>query len=332
MGEANEPITAYGLMFGAPVPCTIAEVDHVFRALPDRTLFQVAGLGTVLGTAFNMAFGSSDMRTRAVAATAFGPIALELDSRGHQFPFRDGEIIAAFEEWLRAMAINGPEIAAIPTRRLAFMGIAIHEAAAWLGSEADPEVTIRLQQAAAAVDAVRNDRGDTPSKLLVDASSPQLRKIVRRDVTQTPIRIFVAYSHKDDEHRENLMRHISPLRQRGTIAEWHDRRIVAGQEWEHAIDEHLEKAQIILLLVSPDFLYSDYCRKEMARALERHQTDEAVVIPIVVRDTYMKDQAFAKLQMLPTDAKPVANWVNSDNAWVNVVHGIDTAIDNLPNR
>src|SRR2546421_2433710 len=87
-----------------------------------------------------------------------------------------------------------------------------------------------------------------------------------------PLSVFISYAHEDEPWRERLEAHLSLLRRQGLIANWHDRQILAGEEWSQEIDEHLEAASIILLLISPDFLASDYCYEiEMQRALERHQ-------------------------------------------------------------
>ena len=99
-----------------------------------------------------------------------------------------------------------------------------------------------------------------------------------------PIELFISYSHKDDALREQLDTHLSLLKRQGVIEAWHDRRIGAGQEWAGAIDEHLNSAASILLLVSADFLASDYCYDlEMKRALERHDAGDAWVIPVILR-------------------------------------------------
>jgi hypothetical protein len=316
-------------MFGPPVDYTLAQIDQAFRMVPARSLFQIAGLGTVLGAGFDMAFGGSDMRTKAVAGAAFGPIATELDGRGYQFPFRDEEILAAFEDWLAAMATGGPDIDAIPTHRLVSMANTVGEALRWLGPKGDPEITVRFRQVLAATETVLRDRGVVSTIPPPRISTPLAREQLNRD----PVPVFIAYSHADAQHRDHLVVHLSPLRRRGKIAEWYDRKIVAGDEWEEVIHEHLEDAKVVLLLVSPNFIASDYCYgKEMRRALERHEESSSVVVPIVVRPTYWREQPFAKLQMLPEDAKPVTTWSNRDNAWVNVVAGIDAAIEYLRNR
>src|SRR6266704_5328694 len=96
---------------------------------------------------------------------------------------------------------------------------------------------------------------------------------------RSPIEVFYSYAHADEKLRNELEKHLALLKQQGYISEWHDRRVLAGREWERDIDQHLNTARIILLLVSADFLASDYCYGiEMKRALERHEAGEAIVI------------------------------------------------------
>ena len=120
------------------------------------------------------------------------------------------------------------------------------------------------------------------------------------------------------------------LQRQGFINLWHDRRIRAGEEWEPRIDINLEQADIILLLVSADFIASDYCNDlEMRRALERHDAGKALVIPIIIRDVNWRSAPFARLQALPTDGKAVTSWKNKDEAWSNVAQGIEAAVRKL---
>ena len=145
-----------------------------------------------------------------------------------------------------------------------------------------------------------------------------------------PARLFYSYSHKDEDLRNELEEQLALLKRQGLISGWHDRRIVPGQEWAAAIDENLESADVILLLVSAAFLNSDYCYdKEMTRALERHETKQARVIPILIRAVDWSEAPFSKLQILPKDAKPVTSWPNRDEAWTDVAKGIRKAIEDL---
>src|SRR5438128_1377433 len=101
---------------------------------------------------------------------------------------------------------------------------------------------------------------------------------------EQPIEVFFSYSHKDEELRDEMANHLSILKRQGVITDWHDRRITAGDEWAGQIDEHLNSAHLILLLISADFIASDYCYDlELTRAMERHEAREACVIPVILR-------------------------------------------------
>ncbi|HEY0735370.1 MAG TPA: right-handed parallel beta-helix repeat-containing protein [Herpetosiphonaceae bacterium] len=144
------------------------------------------------------------------------------------------------------------------------------------------------------------------------------------------IKVFYSYSHKDERIRNELANHLSILRRQGVISEWHDRKIGAGDEWAGEIDQHLNTAQIILLLISSDFLASDYCYDiEMKRAMERHDAGEARVIPVVLRPVMWLGTPFSRLQALPKDAKAVTLWRTSDEAFVSVAEGIREAVEEI---
>lgn len=140
------------------------------------------------------------------------------------------------------------------------------------------------------------------------------------------VRLFYSYSHKDEPLRNELETHLKLLQRQGLISTWHDRQIEVGEEWKQKIDDNLERANIILLLVSANFIASDYCYAiEMKRALERHEKGEARVIPVIIRDVNWGQAPFAKLQALPKDGKAVTKWANKDTAWRNVSEGIEKA-------
>src|SRR6266566_5812335 len=149
----------------------------------------------------------------------------------------------------------------------------------------------------------------------------------------TPVEVFYSYAHEDEAFRDELEKHLSLLRRQGLITAWHDRYILPGTDWAQAIDEHLECASVILLLISADFLASGYCSGlQMQRALERHQANEARVIPILLRPVDWKGAPFAHLQALPTGARPIANWSNQDAAFADVATGVRRAIEDLARR
>lgn len=139
--------------------------------------------------------------------------------------------------------------------------------------------------------------------------------------------VFFSYCHKDEELRDRLEAHLSMLKRDGVIETWHDRRITAGDEWKGKIDSALEKADVVLLLVSADFLNSYYCFDvELARAMERHEAGEARVIPIILKFCDWHSAPFGKLQAAPKDGKPVVSWTDLDEAFLNVVQMLRTAI------
>jgi TIR domain len=146
------------------------------------------------------------------------------------------------------------------------------------------------------------------------------------------IEVFYSYAHEDERLRNKLEKQLSLLKRQGFIKEWHDRKISAGKEWADEISTYLNTADIILLLVSPDFLASEYCYSiEVKRALERHERGEAHVIPIILHQVYWRGAPFGKLQALPEDAKPVTGpgWRNQNEALFNVAEGIRRVVEEV---
>src|ERR1700730_17031780 len=134
--------------------------------------------------------------------------------------------------------------------------------------------------------------------------------------TAQAIKVFYCYAREDEKLRNELEKH---LRRQSHIIGWHDRKISAGIEWADEIDAHLSAADIILLLISPEFMNSEYCySNEMKRALERHAAGEARVMPIILRPVYWKDAPFSTLKVLPSDGKAVTSWANVDEAFADI--------------
>ena len=156
------------------------------------------------------------------------------------------------------------------------------------------------------------------------------RKEQTMDKLMQPVRLFYSYSHKDESLRNELENHLKIMERRGMIDSWHDRQIGAGDDWKERIDDNLQHADIILVLVSSDFIASDYCyEKEMIRALERHEKKEAVLIPVILRDVNWVGAPFAKIQALPKDAKAVTLWADRDSAWRDVAVGIEKVVADI---
>lgn len=137
------------------------------------------------------------------------------------------------------------------------------------------------------------------------------------------IKVFYSYSHKDEDFRKDLEKHLIILKRQGIIESWYDREIKAGNDWEDEITKRLNTADIILLLISSDFLASDYCvDAEVERAMERHEANLARVIPVILRACEWTYAPFGKLQALPKNALPVMEWSNRDRAILDIVKEI----------
>ena len=148
--------------------------------------------------------------------------------------------------------------------------------------------------------------------------------------SKPPIEVFISYSHQDRAMQKELRTYLAALEREGVIRTWYDGEIPPGGEWAKEISEHLNTSQIILLLVSADFINSDFCYGiEMARALERHNNDDAIVIPVILKASPWSGAPFAKLKALPTDGKPIENWEIRANAFTNVAEGIREVIETL---
>jgi hypothetical protein len=142
------------------------------------------------------------------------------------------------------------------------------------------------------------------------------------------VRLFFSYSHRDEELRNELEIHLASLRRQGVIETWHDRRIVAGEDVHDEISEQLENADIVLLLVSPYFIASDYCYDlEMVRAMERHRSGETHVIPVILHPCDWQGLPFGELLATPTDGKPVSKFPNQHDAFLEVTKAIRRAAE-----
>lgn len=144
------------------------------------------------------------------------------------------------------------------------------------------------------------------------------------------LEIFFSYSHKDEKLRNELEKHLSLLKRQGIIDIWSDHRISPGDEIGRKIDTHLESADIILLLVSADFLNSNYCYDiEMKRAMKRHECGEAQVIPVILRPCDWQNSSFGTLKVIPTDGKAVTKHQTLDDAFLDITQAIRETVKHL---
>ena len=136
------------------------------------------------------------------------------------------------------------------------------------------------------------------------------------------VNLFYSYSHRDEDYRDELEKHLATLRRDGLIDEWHDRKIDAGDDFNEEINKHMERAHIILLLFSSDYIDSEACDRELKKAMQLRKKKQVVVIPVILRDCPWKDTVVSKLMAVPTDGLPVSQWENKDAAWQDVYNHI----------
>lgn len=143
-------------------------------------------------------------------------------------------------------------------------------------------------------------------------------------------RVFISYSHADEGLRDELEVHLAMLKRQGLVDVWHDRRLVAGDRLDWTISKELDQADVILLLVSPNFLASDYCYKiEKGRALERHREGTARLISVILRPCDWTHTDLAQFLVTPTDGKPITQWPDKDAAFLDITRQIRRAIETM---
>jgi hypothetical protein len=148
------------------------------------------------------------------------------------------------------------------------------------------------------------------------ADEPPEKKVPRT------VRHMVSYAPEDAPLRDELVKSLHTLRRQGTIDVWDERLVMPGAEIEVEVAQHLDEDDVILLLMSPDFLASERCMSQAERALERHKRHEVRLIPVLARPSVVSATSFGTLAPLPTDGRPATEWPVRDQAWANVAGGI----------
>ncbi len=142
--------------------------------------------------------------------------------------------------------------------------------------------------------------------------------------------LFISYAHEDERYRDELRGALTPYERRGDVTSWDDTCIMPGQKWEEAILDKLERADIVVLLLSNDFIGSDSCYvKEMKRAFERAAAGDSAVIPIVVRSCAFNKLELGEIQAILPDGKPINKHRDRDGAWLHVTNQLDPVIASL---
>jgi TIR domain len=144
------------------------------------------------------------------------------------------------------------------------------------------------------------------------------------------LKLFISYSHLDEGHIKDFIKHVTPLKTNGLIDHWYDRKIIAGQDFKDNIDNNLENAHIVCLFISANFLSSPACMKEKKDALEFKKKKGITVVPIILSICgWTDDKEISSLLALPTDGKPISNFPDFNNAWHNVYNGLKDVIEKV---
>jgi small GTP-binding protein len=147
--------------------------------------------------------------------------------------------------------------------------------------------------------------------------------------TKNSLRIFISYAHKDEAFKDELVDMLASMQRRGIINAWQDRRIEAGDEWYHAIQEAMNECDLALLLVSKNFLASRFIQdEEVPRLLQRRKEEGMRVIPIIIRPCIWSSEPILKdLQALPQDGKAVITFPEKtgerDQVWMEIAKEIE---------
>jgi WD40 repeat protein len=134
------------------------------------------------------------------------------------------------------------------------------------------------------------------------------------------VTLFYCYAREDEKLLNELEKHLVPLRRQGYLSGWHNRQIEAGTNWQQAVEHHLSNANLILLLLSPDFVHSDVCEDEMRRAIALQRARRAQVIPILLRPVLWEHTPVAELEGLPENGEPITTWANQDQAFRQIAY------------
>ncbi len=192
---------------------------------------------------------------------------------------------------------------------------------------ADPEAILH--------EVVGNDVVKVPVRDLLNGVDIGPRKAEHSLVAHASVlSVFYSYAHADAKQRLKLDKHLAPLKRLGLITDWYDNDIMPGDRWSEEIAEKLKSADIVLLLISADFVNSAYCYEvELAEAMKKEKDGQTVVLPVIIRTT----NAWAKLPIgnlkaLPTDGKPIPKWRPQDDGWADVAAGIERAARALLER
>ncbi len=141
-------------------------------------------------------------------------------------------------------------------------------------------------------------------------------------------KVFISYSKEDDILRGKLVKFLKQLKRSGNVETWYDREMIAGTVWDDKIKSELHSADIVLCLVSSDFLATDYIMdEELPIMLEREEKGLTKVIPVILRPCAWQDTMLAKFQALLGKDKPLTLYDNQDVAFMEIYNGLKKVIE-----
>lgn len=156
------------------------------------------------------------------------------------------------------------------------------------------------------------------------------KKLGEPEFMDQKVKVFLSYAHADEKYKEELDKHFAALKRSEKVETWNDRKLQAGCRLDEDIKRHLNEDHIIILLISSDFIASDYCYNiEMKRAIERNERGECMVIPIIIRPCLWMETPLKNILALPKDGKPVSKYTDSDEAYLEIVSAVNDLLHNF---
>lgn len=145
--------------------------------------------------------------------------------------------------------------------------------------------------------------------------------------------VFISYSHADAQHLKRLRVHFTPLERDYSIKVWSDEKIRAGQQWREEIEKALERTAVAILLVSADFLASDFiAKKELPPLLDAAQSEGVSILCFILGHCSFNSTVLARYQTVNDPAKPLTSLNKKskrEELWVDLAQKTTQALDNF---
>ena len=146
------------------------------------------------------------------------------------------------------------------------------------------------------------------------------------------MKLFLSYCHEDEADVDMFRTHAANLKKKWSAVIWYDRKMLAGEHIEKAIETEIQSADIFVLFVTAKFLASKACQKEVDAALALKKSGKAEIVPVIVSPCDWENSPLREFLACPTDGKPVANWTLSDSAWKSIIKSLDKLLLDLSTR